>query len=160
MAFRDRPIASKHVLECGCVGALGMTSFCWLFELLRVTEQHHAVGSLRNRDDIRERHLAGFVDEQDVDRRREFRTRPKPRCPSHDVHFTGLQRREHCLVARQRGNARVLVILRVVTGLVSEANRGVRAVRFIRHGVEKIADDLVTRRHDPDPFSLAPRYAQ
>ena len=82
---------AEHVLQRRRVDAVGMTSLLRLLELLRIAEQHDAVRRLRHGDDVRERHLSGFVDEEHVDRRLEFRSRPQPRRAADDIGLAGLQ---------------------------------------------------------------------
>ena len=60
------------------IRAFGMTALHRLFELLRIADQHDAPRGLRHRQNIRERHLRGFVDEENVDCVCGIGERPKP----------------------------------------------------------------------------------
>jgi hypothetical protein len=49
------------------VGAVGVGALVGLFELLGVAEQHEVARGAGEGEDLGERHLAGFVDEQVVE---------------------------------------------------------------------------------------------
>ena len=88
--------AAEDVLEGRRAGAVGMDALADLGELVRVAEQDDRAGGGRAGQRVRERLLAGLVDEQDVERpielrageqpapsrprRRRSRRRPRPRC--------------------------------------------------------------------------------
>ena len=65
--LRHRLGAVQHVFECRDADAVGMGGLLRLLELLRIAEQHEAVGRLRHGERIGQRHLPGLVDEQHVD---------------------------------------------------------------------------------------------
>ena len=62
-----------------------MTAFKRAFELLRIADEDQIVRGLSGGDDIGERHLSGFIDEERIDRLEVFFARPHPRGSSHNV---------------------------------------------------------------------------
>ena len=74
----DGLMAAQKVMKCRDIRALGMTAFHRLLKLLRIAEQHDGPGSLGDRQNVRQRHLRGLVDEEHIDRRRDVGPRPEP----------------------------------------------------------------------------------
>jgi len=66
------------VLEGRHFRALGMAALLRLFQLLRVAEEDDALGGLRDRKDVRKRHLPGLIHEEHVDGIAAIRARPHP----------------------------------------------------------------------------------
>ena len=62
-----------------------MRALRYVGELLRVAEQHEPAPGARDRQRVGERHLAGLVDEQHVDRPPHLLARPQPRRPRDEV---------------------------------------------------------------------------
>ena len=81
--FEEQPLVRRNglltgqdVIERGDIRAVRMTALHWLIELLRIADQHHGFGCLRNGQHIRKRHLRGLIDKQDIDCVECLRTRP------------------------------------------------------------------------------------
>jgi len=72
-------LGAEDVRQRGDVGAVGVGALLRLFELLGVAEQHEVVRGAREREHLRERHLAGLVDEQVVEPAHGVVARPQPR---------------------------------------------------------------------------------
>ena len=86
-----------------------------LVELLRVAEQDEAVGRAGDREDVGERHLAGLVHEQDVDRVAQLGVRPEPRRPAGEIARPSSSRRGRRRCRRRprpRGSSRTCVLRR------------------------------------------------
>ena len=81
----DRLLAVKQMVQRRHVRTLGMTALHRLFKLLGIAYQYDAPRSLRYRQNIRQRHLGRFVDEQNVDRVGSIWGGPKPRCSTGHV---------------------------------------------------------------------------
>src|SRR5580698_7942354 len=62
-----------------------------LLQLLWIAQQDKAAPSRCAGQHIRQRHLAGLVDKEDVDRPHEFLARPEPRSASEHVYGAALQ---------------------------------------------------------------------
>ena len=60
--------ARQQMLEHGAAGLAGMNPLTHLRQLLRVAEQHDVSRGGAHRDRVCQRHLAGFVDEEIVER--------------------------------------------------------------------------------------------
>jgi len=137
----DRRRAVKKVMQRGHVRAFGMAPLHWLVELLRIAEQNDAPRSLRNRQNIRKRHLRGFVDEQNVDRACRVGPRPEPRRCAGDRSSVA-DRVEERLIACYAADGRVFgfSICRLLNALQVDARLPGRD----RHVLEKLANDLVT----------------
>ena len=71
---------AEDVLQRRDVDALGVAPLLRLLELLRIAEQHEAPRRLRDGEHVRERHLAGLVDEENVDAPATLREPRATRC--------------------------------------------------------------------------------
>ena len=69
---------AEDALGGGEIGAFGIAALLGLLELLRVAEKDQAAGCGRDGEDVRQGHLPGLVDEEDVDRVLELLARPQP----------------------------------------------------------------------------------
>ena len=98
--------AFEQVSQRRPLGSGRMRALERLVELLRVAEQHEAPGRRRYGDDVRERHLAGLVDEQDVDRAAEVLARPDPGRPAGDVDLARRERVAQLAVRRVAASPR------------------------------------------------------
>ena len=75
---RHHLLAVEHMGKRRTIRPGWVRSLQWLVELLRIAEQHEVRGARRRGDRVRERHLAGFVDEQRVDAPDHVVPRPQP----------------------------------------------------------------------------------
>ena len=102
-------MTTENVIQSREVGAFWMASLLRLFELLRIAEQNDALGGRRNCQHIRERHLSGFVYEQDIQGVFCFLSRPQPRGSSGYVDFSLAKPLEDfAVVSRLRDDSRFL----------------------------------------------------
>ena len=63
---RDRGRVADEVLQRRFLGAFRMDTLGHLGELVRVAKEHDRLRAAAHRDDVRQRHLTGLIDEQDV----------------------------------------------------------------------------------------------
>src|SRR5439155_3551179 len=104
-------------------------------------------GSVRNREDVGQRHLGGLVDEQHVHGVLSLFACPKPGRATRDS-MAGPERLEQLLVILREGEMG-LTVLRVV-GLLYASNVDSRLFCGVDDFVEESTDDLVTRGRDAD----------
>ena len=145
---RHRLRAADDVLQRRDVHAVGMTALLRLLELLRIAEQHKAVGGLRDGEDVRQRHLPRLVDEQHVDTRGGLVGRPEPRGATEHVDVARLQRVDRLAVRPVPRNA--LARLVIVLALASERDAHAALSGLRTHGLQQVDDDLVAAGGDPD----------
>src|SRR5437762_5403934 len=122
----DGELAVENVVQGGDAGAFGMAPLCRLVQLPRIAQQHQIPGSVRNREDVGQRHLGGLVDEEYVHGVLSLWTCPKPGRAAGDS-IAGRQRLEYPLVVARKGQMR-LIVLRVV-GLLDASNVDIRLLR-------------------------------
>ena len=65
---RDRLLVADQVLQHGRVAAVRVRALDHLVELLRVADEHEVARAGAHRERVGERHLAGLVDEEVVER--------------------------------------------------------------------------------------------
>ena len=73
---RHRFGIAEDVLECRNRDSRWVRALKRLLQLLRISEKDDALRGLRHGKNVGERHLTGFIHEQDVDRFFEFFPRP------------------------------------------------------------------------------------
>ena len=124
---------------------MGVNALADVRELLRVAEQDDASRRLRARHRVGERHLAGLVDEERVDRVLELVVRPEPRRAGGHVVLVAAQAVGD-LVVRLAALDQVVPV--AVVGFIralDDAN-----VAGLQHRLDEVADHLVRVRRDPD----------
>ena len=137
-----RPLGARRV---GCPGAAGRAA--------AGRRAARCCGRIRHREDIGQRHLAGLVDEQDVDGAAARSRRPQPRRATHDVDL--VRRASPPISASSSSVATDAVDLRP-SGLprVRRAMRTVDALVPRPHAmIHEVADDLVAVRGDADTLA-------
>src|SRR3954469_16511076 len=87
----DRVSTPDQMRQGRDVRSLRVTALLWLFQLLRIPEQYEAASGGGTRQHVRQRHLPGFVHEQNVDGIHEVLSRPKPSRAPENVDATLLQ---------------------------------------------------------------------
>src|SRR4051794_8774970 len=73
---------AQHALQGGHSRARWTGCSTRLAQLLRIAEQDQVRSCMRGREDVGERHLAGLVNQEDIDAVAEVLTSPKPSCPT------------------------------------------------------------------------------
>ena len=89
---RSGGIVSSSPSRCSSTehaGAARVRALADLRELLRVAEQDEVAGAGGDGERVGERHLAGLVDQQDVDRRLHALAREQPRRAGDQQHVVG-----------------------------------------------------------------------
>src|SRR5689334_4364404 len=132
---------------------VGVASLNRLLELTRIPEQYDALGSLRYSQNVRERQLGGFVDEQDVYAAMRIYSRPKERGPSSDRACRAKKIQSLLVVFNQlqRGNTTDFLLGNLVDAFEAQS-RGACSRNDLR---QEVADNLVTVCGYADPPSLA-----
>src|SRR5579863_9597603 len=69
-------VSPKQMFQGRFFRSFRMTPFERLVQLLRITEQHETLRRLRDGKNVRERHLARFINEQNIYRLKELVTGP------------------------------------------------------------------------------------
>src|SRR5690348_10960585 len=87
-----------------------MTPLDWLFELPRIAQQDDTPRGWRDGENVRERHLGGFVDKEYVDDTRRVGAGPEPGGRTSD-HAVGIQSIEKRRVVRREAQSRQIVLL-------------------------------------------------
>ncbi len=130
------------------IDAVGVAALLRLLELLRVAEQHQTASGGRHGQRVGQRHLPGFVDKQHVHRGRGFFAGPQPRGAAEHVHVAGSERRQRVAVVVVGAHVLGRVAGRVVlAALVPQADLLARVHGLCVHGVEQVANHLVTHGH-------------
>ena len=119
-------------------------------QLVRVADQHDRPGTRPDRDGVCERHLAGLVDEQDVERAVELRSGEEPAGAGHDVDRPGGKGRGDVGVGADAGHA--IEVTDVGVGLLDDADRDPLLGRGLDDRLDQVADRLVRLRGDADPL--------
>jgi hypothetical protein len=91
-----------------------MTTLLGLIKLLGIAEQYYTPPALRCSKDIGERHLASFVYKENVHRFDGVRARPEPCRAANNIRVAGRQCIDCGLVAVERRNGSLVVIVVVV----------------------------------------------
>ena len=120
-----------------------------LSQLVRVSQQDDVSRARRRGDHIRQRHLAGLVNEEIIEAAFNLRSREQPRRPGHQLDLARPKRVIHIRVAfRVLNNARgaALVGLRLLNRFECEP----AALSLAAHCVQQIADYLVAERRQAD----------
>ena len=146
------PAPSSRWASAAALGAGRVTALDRLVQLLRVAEQDDRLRRGRGRDHVRERDLAGLVDEQDVDlHRASIGEAQSHAVPAATSELAGCERTGNCA-------ASVAELRRRVVGGSSASplsgGAGPGARRPWPHrwtALEQVADHLVALRGDPDP---------
>ena len=152
---RDRRVVTHQVAEHRRLAPVGMRALEHLVELLRVADEHRRPGGGRHRARIRQRDLAGLVDEEEVEALLVAAVREQPGRPADDVAVDAVR-----------------VVEDVLDDLPRELRLGVPAARLL-HALElqptlgrgaldlgeELVDRPVARRGDADtlPFRDEPR---
>ena len=126
------------------VGARRVRPLHRLVELLRIAEQHEILGGARDRDRVGEGDLAGFVDEQRVDRPGHLRRDPQPRRPGGEVRAAVAELAGD--VAGVLGAHDSIVGVQLVrVGVLDRSHDHALLIGRLEDLAEQVADDLVTR---------------
>ena len=150
---RHRVLSGQQVLERRHLAAFGMTAPKGLLELLRITEQDQAPPRGGGGQHIAERHLAGLVDDQDVDALLETGTRPTPGRRAEHIDVSVFESRKDGLVPGLAHDPPLAFVRAFLT--VDEGHGAPILTCLLRDGLQEIDDDLVADRGDADLESRA-----
>jgi hypothetical protein len=127
------------------VGALGR-----LCELLRVAEEDEVGGCTADREGVRQRQLAGLVDDEHVERCPQVLAGEEPGRAGDDVDLTGVEGVDDLGVALGEHHAARGAHL-VSVALLDGADRHPGALGALAHGGEQVRDGGVAVGGDADP---------
>ena len=145
----DGRMLAENMVERRHVGAFGVAALHRLFELPRVAQEHDAVCRLRDRQDVRQRHLCGLVDEQHIDGLPRVGAGPQPSCAAGDVASRCRSPESSVVVVgRELQPGTLAVPFRTLSGCSGSATP-ISAAGF-NHFIEEVADDLVAVGCDAD----------
>ena len=152
----DRPLAAENMIERRHIGAL-RAALHRLIELLWIADQDDRFSRLRYGKHVGERHLRGFVCEENVDRLERVLPRPQPCRAAADRGGAAAQCREQVLIILSEGKAVLWVfdLIGLLTAL--EVDLHLSAVEDRR--IDQVADDLVTVGRDSDYLAAAHQLA-
>ena len=134
----DGLTALKQVLEGRHFRALGMAALLRLLQLLRVAEEDDALGRLRDRKDVRKRHLPGLVHEEHVDGIAEVGARPHPGSAGRQLSLASGDARKKCGVVGQLEDLPAGV-LRIALDLLGAA----QVDSFVRRSGDRLMSSTV-----------------
>ena len=148
---RQRAMVPDEVLESRALGTHGMDPRADLRELVRVAEEDDRARRATHGHDVGQRHLAGLVDEQDVDLALHLVTGEQPRCPGRDVDRTIHQGAlDRGVVGRELDSVEVRrVVARIA--FLDRPQRQPCLGRCLGGRDQQVGDRLVGRGTDPNP---------
>ena len=155
---RDRGRVADEVLQRRFLGAFRMDTLGHLGELVRVAKEHDRLRAAAHRDDVRQRHLTGLIDEQDVQAIFHLCASKQPgRAAGHVVAAAGQAAldlpvvRRHADAVGTSGILPAVALLHDAHGLAGPFGGG-------RDCIDKVADGPVRLSRDTNPASDADQF--
>ena len=140
--------------QCGDIRAVGMRALQRLIELLRIAKQHDVGRGVGDRQQVGQRQLGGFVDEEHVDAVIGLGPRPKPGGAGGEI-AAGVQRFEDRRIGFGQLDAQVGVVgLGTGADLADRAQLNARLIGGLKCAVQQVADYAMAVGGEADPPPL------
>ena len=149
---RHRLFTVQQVIESGHFAAFGVAALQRLFELLGIAKQDEASAAARAAEHVGQRHLASFVDHQDIHALLEFGPCPAPCRRAQQVDFVLCKLLANPRVGIDAFDTEVALVLAPLA--VDDPYRKPTSRGPFSRGLKEIDDHLVAhgRHADPEPL--------